>query len=149
LAFYYLETSALVKLYVREPGTERLLALAARSSDDRLAILALTQVEFRSAVRRREGKGEIPSPIAAELLNAFERHVEGRFLIQAVTGYVLDTACMLVDRYALRAFDAVQLAGYMVLKTAAGADAPVLVSSNQELLVAAKREGAPVLDPCS
>lgn len=149
MAFYYLETSALVKLYVREPGTERLLALAARSSDDRLAILALTQVEFRSAVRRREGKGEIPSPIAAELLNAFERHVEGRFLIQAVTGYVLDTACMLVDRYALRAFDAVQLAGYMVLKTAAGADAPVLVSSNQELLVAAKREGAPVLDPCS
>jgi hypothetical protein len=83
------------------------------------------------------------------LLNAFERHVEGRFLIQAVTGYVLDTACMLVDRYALRAFDAVQLAGYMVLKTAAGADAPVFVSSNQELLVAAKGEGAPVLDPCS
>lgn len=149
MAFYYLETSALVKLYVREPGTERLLALAARSSDNRLAILALAQVEFRSAVRRRERKGEIPSPITAELLNAFERHVEGRFLIQAVTGYVLDTACMLVDRYALRAFDAVQLAGYMVLKTAAGADAPVLVSSNQELLVAAKREGAPVLDPCS
>jgi predicted nucleic acid-binding protein len=149
LALYYLETSALVKLYVREPGTERLLALADRSHKSRLAILALAQVEFRSAVRSREKNGEIPSPIATQLLEAFERHIEGRFLTQMVTDFVLDTACMLVDRYALRAFDAVQLAGYMVLKTAAGVDVPVFVCSDQELLMAAQREGAPVLDPCS
>ena len=42
MALYYLETSALVKLYVREPGTERMLALAARSSENRLAVLALS-----------------------------------------------------------------------------------------------------------
>lgn len=149
MALYYLETSALVKLYVREPGTERLLALADRSHKSRLAILALAQVEFRSAVRSREKNGEIPSPIATQLLEAFERHIEGRFLTQMVTDFVLDTACMLVDRYALRAFDAVQLAGYMVLKTAAGVDVPVFVCSDQELLMAAQREGAPVLDPCS
>ena len=149
MAFYYLETSALVKLYVREPGTERLLALAARSSENRLAILALAQVEFRSAVRRRERNGEIPSPIASQLLESFKRHVEGRFLIQTVTDFVLDTAGMLVDRHALRAFDAIQLAGYIVLKTAGGADLPVFVCSDQELLIAAEREGAPVLDPCS
>lgn len=149
MASYYLETSALVKLYVREAGTERLLALATPSGGNRLAILALAQVEFRSAVRRRERNREIPSPIASQLLNAFERHVAGRFLIQMVTDFVLDTACMLVDRHALRAFDAIQLAGYIVLKTARGADVPVFVCSDQELLIAAKREGAPVLDPCS
>jgi predicted nucleic acid-binding protein len=149
LAFYYLETSALVKLYVREPGTERLLALAARSSENRLAILALAQVEFRSAIRRRERNGEIPSPVATQLLEAFGRHVEGRFLTQAVTDFVLDTACALVDRYALRAFDAVQLAGYMVLKSAGGTDMPVFVCSDQELLMAAQQEGARILDPCS
>lgn len=149
MALYYLDTSALVKLYVREPGTERLLALAARSSENRLAILALAQVEFRSAVRRREKAGEIPSPIATELLEAFRRHIEGRFLVQMVTDFVLDTACALVDSHALRAFDAVQLAGYMVLKSAGGADVPVFVCSDQELLIAARREGALVLDPCS
>ena len=73
MAFYYLETSALVKLYVREPGTDRLLALAARSAENRLAILALAQIEFRSAVRRRERTGEIPSPIASQLLETFKR----------------------------------------------------------------------------
>jgi uncharacterized protein len=149
LAFYYLETSALVKLYVREPGTEHLLGLAARSSENRLAILALAQVEFRSALRRRERNGEIPSLVATQLLEAFGRHVKGRFLTQTVTDFVLDTACALVDRHALRAFDAVQLAGYMVLKSAGGTDMPVLVCSDQDLLVAAQREGALVLDPCS
>lgn len=149
MALYYLETSALVKLYVREPGTERLLALAARSSGNRLAILSLAQVEFRSAIRRRGRNGEIPSLVATQLLEAFERHVEGRFLVQTVTDFVVDTACALVDGHALRAFDAVQLAGYMVLKSAGGTDMPVFVCSDQELLMAAKREGATVLDPCA
>jgi len=62
---------------------------------------------------------------------------------------VLDTASALVDRYALRAFDAVQLAGYMVLKSTGGADVPVFVCSDQELLIEAKQEGAPALDPCT
>jgi len=149
LALYYLETSALVKLYVREPGTERLLSLADRSGDNQLAILALAQVEFRSAVRRRERNGEIPALVATQLLEVFKRHVEGRFITQAVTDFVLDLASMLVDRYALRAFDAVQLAGYAVLKTSAGADVPVFVCADQELLTAARQEGMPILDPCS
>jgi predicted nucleic acid-binding protein len=149
LAFYYLDTSALVKLYVLEPGTDRLLALTARSSDRRLAILSLAQIEFRSAVRRREQNGEIPAPVAAQLLEMFGRHLEGRFVTQTVTDFVLDIASMLVDRYALRAFDALQLAGYMALKNSAGADLPVFVCSDKELLMAAKREGLPVLHPCS
>lgn len=149
MALYYLETSALVKLYVREPGTERLLSLADRSSENRLAILALAQVELRSAVRRRERNGEIPAVVAAQLLEVFKRHVEARFITQAVTDFVLDIASMLVDRYALRAFDAVQLAGYVALKSSAGIDVPVFVCSDHELLTAAQQEGIPILDPSS
>jgi uncharacterized protein len=147
LALYYLETSALVKLYVREPGTDRVLALAARSSDNRLAILSLAQVEFRSAIRRRERSGEIPAVIATELLDAFSRHLESRFVTQTINDFLLDIACALVDRHALRAFDAIQLAGYVVLRRSAGASTPVFVCSDQELLTAAKHEGAPILDP--
>jgi len=149
LAFYYLYASALVKLYVREPGTERMLALAARSSENRLAVLALAQVELRSAVRRRERNREIPALVATQLLEAFKRHWEARFVTQMVTDYVLDIACELVDRYALRAFDAVQLAGYSVLKNSMGFDVPVFVCSDQTLLMAAQQEGIPILDPCS
>ena len=149
MAFYYLETSALVKLYVRERGTEQVLALAARSGGNRLAVLALTRVEVRSAIRRRERNGEIPTPVAAQLLEMFKRHLEAKFVIQMVSDFVLDTASALVDRYALRAFDAVQLAGYAVLKGSAGIDVPVFVCSDQTLLTAARQEGMPVFDPCS
>ncbi|MGE5321487.1 MAG: type II toxin-antitoxin system VapC family toxin [Actinomycetota bacterium] len=149
MALYYLEASALVKLYVREPGTDRVLALAARSAENRLAILALSRVEFRSAVRRREKNGEIPAHLAHHLLDTFERHLQGRFVTQIVTDFVLDIACTMIDRYALRAYDAVQLAGYAALRGAAGTDVPVFVCSDQALLAAASQEGIPFLDPCS
>jgi len=149
LAFYYLETSALVKLYVRESGTERVLALANRTTENRLAILALSQVELRSAVRRRERNGEIPPLVATQLLETFKRHLEVRFVSQMVTDFVLDVASALVDRHALRAYDAVQLAGYVALRGSTGTDAPVFVSSDNALLSAAKQEGIPVLDPSS
>jgi uncharacterized protein len=149
LALYYLETSALVKLYVREPGTERLLSLAARSSANRLVILSLAQVEFRSALRRRERNGEIPALVANQLLDLFKQHAESRFVTQAVTDFVIDLASALVDRHGVRAFDAIQLAGYMALKTSVGAEAPIFVCADHGLLSAAKLEGVPILDPCS
>jgi predicted nucleic acid-binding protein len=149
LAFYYLETSALVKLYVRESGTERVLALANRTTENRLAILALTQVEFRSAVRRRERNGEIPPLVATQLLEAFKRHVEQRFVSQVINDFVLDIASALVDRHALRAYDAAQLAGYLALRSSAGTDVPIFVCSDHALLEAALLEGIPILDPAS
>jgi len=149
LAFYYLETSALVKLYVREPGTERVLALATRSSENRLAILDLSQVELRSAIRRRERAGDIPTLAANELLATFKVHIEARFVIQKITDFVLDIASVLVDRHTLRAFDAIQLAGYVVLNSSARSDMPTFVCSDQALLVAAKQEGMVILDPSS
>lgn len=149
MAFYYLETSALVKLYVRESGTERVLALANRATENRLAILALTQVELRSAVRRRERNGEIPPLVATQLLEAFKRHLEQRFVSQMVNDFVLDVASALVDRHALRAYDAVQLAGYLALRGSTGTEVPIFVCSDHGLLEAARLEGIPILDPAS
>jgi len=149
LAFYFLETSALVKLYVRESGTERVLALANRTTENRLAILALTQAELRSAVRRRERNGEIPPLVATQLLETFKRHLETRFVSQMINDFILDVASALVDRHALRAYDAVQLAGYVALRGSTGTEVPVFVCSDHALLEAARLEGIPILDPSS
>ena len=138
-----------MKLYVREPGTERLLSIAARSSANSLVILSLSQVEFCSAVRRRERNGEIPAVVANQLLDLFKRHAESRLVRQAVTDYLIDLASALVDRHGLRAFDAIQLAGYLALKTSVGAETPIFVCADHGLLSAAELEGVPILDPCS
>jgi len=147
LALYYLETSALVKLYVREPGTERMLDLASKAAGNQLVVLSLAQVEIRSALRRRERAGEIKSAIADQLLTSFQRHAEGRFLTQVLTDALLDGASALVDRHALRAYDAIQLAGFFSLRTTIGSNPPVFVCADHELLRAAEAEAAPVLDP--
>jgi predicted nucleic acid-binding protein len=148
LASYYLETSALVKLYVRESGTDRMLGLTVPDSGNRLIILSLAQVEFRSAIRRRENAGEIPTRVAVQLVQTFRRHLDTRFTTQPLTQFIIDLASELADRYALRAFDAVQLAGYTALRSSSGVDEPIFVCADQALLSAAKQEQLAVLDPC-
>ncbi len=149
MALYYLETSALVKLYIREAGTDRLLQLASNSAENRFAVLALSQVEFRSAIRRRQRAGDIDSKIASLVLDRFDQHLEARFLRQVLSDSVLDVASEMIDRYALRAYDAVQLAGCLALKTTVGAEPPAFVCSDQQLLEAARSELLSVLDPCA
>lgn len=138
-----------MKLYIREAGTDRLLQLASNLTDNRLAVLALSHVEFRSAIRRRERAGDIDSKVASLVLDRFDQHLEARFLRQVLTDSVLDVASEMIDRYALRAFDAVQLAGCLALKTAVGAETPIFVCSDRQLLEAAASELLAVLDPCA
>jgi len=149
LALYYLETSALVKLYVHETGTERLLALATREAGHRFAILSLAQVEFRAAIRRRQRGGEITASTAEALIASFREHSEGRFLIQPFSDTLLDVAFALIDSYALKGYDAMQLAGYIMLRSISGAEEPTFVCADKALLSAARNESSPVLDLCS
>ena len=147
MALYYLETSALVKLYVYEVGTDQLIGLTANNAGHRFAILSLAQVEFRAAIRRRQRSGEIPDNAADELIETFRRHTEGKFLIQPFSDSLLDVALALIDGYGLRGFDAVQLAGYLVLRSSSGTEEPIFVCADRSLLSAARNEGCPVLDP--
>ena len=147
MGLYYLETSALVKLYVREPGSERLLRLTARANNHRFAVLALSRVEMHSAIRRRQREGDIDAAVADRLLRQFEQHLESRFIKQILNDQLIDLATSLVSRNALRAYDAVQLAGCLTLKENSASDEPNFVCSDQRLLQAAETEGLACLDP--
>ncbi len=149
MALYYLETSALVKLYVYELGTEHLLDLTSSEAGHRFAILSLAQVEFRSAIRRQHRGGEISGSEADGLIESFRQHAEGKFIVQPFTDSLLDVALALIDGYPLRGYDAMQLAGYMVLRSISGAEEPIFVCADKTLLSAARNEGCPILDPCS
>ena len=148
MALYYLETSALVKLYVQEPGTERLLRLASRGSNHRFAVLPLARVEFHSAIRKRQRLGDVENLVANQLIARFEQHMETKFVRQGLSDSVLDTATGLVDRYPLRAYDAVQLAGCVALKMTSRGEEPAFVCADAQLLRAAESEGLQFMDPC-
>jgi predicted nucleic acid-binding protein len=135
-----------VKLYIRESGTERMLSLAADPESPRLAILSLARAELYSAVRRRERAGDLDGVVVRQLLDRFESHLKTRFLRQSVSDPVLDLACALIDRHPLRAYDALQVAGCLVLKSVAPVT-PVFVCADRQLLEAAETEGLIWLDP--
>ena len=135
-----------MKLYIREPGTERLLRLTASSLSHQFAILALAKVEFSSAVRRRARVGDLDGASASQLMESFKVHQQTRFLTQGVNDLVLDSACQLIDQYPLRAYDAIQLAGCLALKSVAS-EAPVFACADRQLLEAAEAEGLIWLDP--
>lgn len=148
MALYYLETSALVKLYVMEPGSDRLLRLVSEPAGHVLAVLALAAVEVRSAIRRRERAGDIHPKSAGLILDRLGQHLQVMLLQQAVNDAVLDGAAEMIDRYALRAYDALQLAGCLALKVKAGTEGLTFACADQQLLEAARSELLPVFDPC-
>lgn len=147
MAFYYLETSALVKLYVQEAGTDRLIKIASLK-ENQLALLALSQVEFSSALYRRQRSGDIGKQDGALILKSFDLHLRTRFLRQSVNDAVLDSASELTGKYSLRAYDAIQLAGCIVFQKTVS-ETPIFICSDKELLSAAQDEGLPCLDPAS
>ena len=110
----YLDTSALVKLYVEEPGREEV-----ENAVQEVRVVAVSEigyVEARSALARKEREGSF-SPdehdAAVEQLQWDYREV---YLSRPVTGDLIVHAGELAREHGLRAYDAVHLATALVLR---------------------------------
>lgn len=133
---YFLDTSALVKRYIAEPGSDQVRRLLRRKVE--VAISRITEAEAYAAIARATRMNAITSD---ERDRAFEqlgedlaeaRTVEIR---RAVVAAVRD----LVVRWPLRGYDAVQLA--CALRLQSQGLAVDVWSSDGELLTAARGEG--------
>jgi predicted nucleic acid-binding protein len=132
---------SVAKPYIREPGTDQMVRLTARKGN-RFVLLAIAQAEFRVAVRRRQ-RAKIG------LRQDFAMHFDGFFLRQAMSAAVIDSACGLTDNHPLRAYDAIQLAGCLALRSSNAIEHPVFVCSDNDLLAAAEAEGLLVWNPAA
>ena len=121
----------------------------ANAEDDRNKVVsALAQIEARSAIcRLRQGKAITSSEatLALDLLAADMR----RIVEQPVNPPVLDAASTLIDRYFLRAMDAVQLGCAIVARDLLAAPDMRFIASDKELLEAAHKEGFDIWNPAS
>lgn len=137
----FVDTSALTKLYVSEPGTPAMLALRDGLPARELILLSLTAVELRSAVRRRQRFGDLQDADAARVLHRFEQDVGGRFRVIPIGADVLFEAAAVIDRNALRAGDALQLAGALLVRSSVAGRSLAFAAADFDLLSAAAREG--------
>ena len=90
MAAYYLDTSALVKLYIEEAGTDKLLGLAANIERGTWAVSDLTRVEFRAAAGRRRREGDISPETSREIFSELDQHIGSLYLVQPVTSSVVE-----------------------------------------------------------
>lgn len=137
----FLDTSALVKVYVSERGSDVVRDLVGRRAT---LVCAMAYVEARAVFARRER--EVPADTLAlgDARRLFEGHWS-RLGVMALTPALLRDAASLCDRHPLRAGDAVQLAAALCAWRE-GASITFL-ASDRRLLDAARAEGLEVLDP--
>jgi len=145
---YFFDTSALVKLYVEEPGSARLLELTEDPETYDAAVVEIARLEFRSAVRRREREGTVASVVVDEILTQLDSDLQAHFLVQPISSSLLASGVALIDRHHLRAYDALQLAGCLSLtRSVPDWKRAQFITSDKSLLQAARDEGLMAIDP--
>jgi predicted nucleic acid-binding protein len=152
LCDYLLDSSALVKRHVREPGSAWVRALTRPRAAHILYLSHITAVEVFAAITRRQRGGSLSPAQAGAILGHFRRHLASRYRILEITIPLLGEAMLLARSHGLRAYDAVQLASVLEAHRSfqARRSGPLtLVSADLELNAAATAEGLSVEDPNS
>lgn len=143
---YYFDTSALVKLYIQEKGADRLRQMLNQNEDNRIFILELTLLEVRSAIRRRERAHEISAVDANGFLTQIDQDGKSRYFVERISDQVTAEAHRLIDNHPIRALDALQLAGCILLSQAYRPP-PIFVCADYDLCDAATAERIATLNP--
>lgn len=140
---FYIDSSAWVKRYEREEGTEWVDELWRQGRS--LASSRLGLVEVISAVVRRHGGRGVARDVT-ERVTGDVRTDYSEFVAVALSDEVLDLAAAFAEAHGLRGADCVHLASAVHLGRVFGEQA-TLIASDAELLAAARAEGLAVLDP--
>jgi uncharacterized protein len=151
MAIYFLDSSAVVKRYVHEIGSERVASILDPSAGNHAWIAGLAGPEVVAALARRAHLGGLPSADAAAAIDRFRREFGAVFGVVDVTAQIVTRAMHLAERRFLRGADAIQLAAVLRVHelSAAHGESCTLVSADTELNQAAAEEGIAVEDPAA
>jgi predicted nucleic acid-binding protein len=150
---YYIDASALVKRYTREPGSTWVLQITEPSAQHTILLAEITLAEVAAAlVAKQRAPGGLTPLQGERILSRFLQDCVDHFLLLPVDRLVIDRAVELTQRYRLRGYDTVQLATAIVTRETIQSHhlrAPVLVAADRDLLAAAGTEQLPTENPLS
>ncbi len=132
----YLDTSALIKRFVREQGSDTVAKLV--ESGEPVATAKIAFAEVYSGLTRRFREGDLSGRAYALVCRQFERDWGG-FLRVDLHDEVLTLARDLIRRHPLRALDAIHLASALSLQKALGEEV-AFAASDARLMRAAVAE---------
>ncbi|MCZ7624432.1 MAG: VapC toxin family PIN domain ribonuclease [Candidatus Methylomirabilota bacterium] len=139
----YLDTSALVKKYVREPGTSHIRQLIESATHSFTSKIAYAEIQ--AALARRYREGDLSRDRLAKIVKSFEQDWQAVAQVE-VSNEILAHTRHLVRRHPLRGADAIHLSS--ALWVAKALKHPLqFISSDDRLLEAAARERLDTLVP--
>jgi uncharacterized protein len=146
VSVYYLDSSAWVKRYFKEPGSTWIARLFERN--ERLASTGLGYVEVMSALVRQQLPHKFNQRKLKQLQELLQADWEGLTGVP-LTNEIMEQSVSLAQLHRLRGADAIHLAAALSLKTVLTGtkQTVILITSDQELLQAAKDAGLKTTDP--
>jgi uncharacterized protein len=141
---FFLDSSALVKRYVSEPGSAWIQDVTALEASNQIIIARIAWVEVLSALARRQRDVSLSPADVLQAMQSFRYDLDTQYQVVEVSRQLVETAGELVFSHPLRAYDSVQLAAALQIHAAleqAAAAALVFVSADDRLVAAARAEG--------
>lgn len=138
----YLDTSALVKLYVRESGTSEMRVLSRDA--DAIASATVAYAECRAAFARALREGTTGLKQHRTRVASFNKDWE-RVLRVELLSHIVRHAGDVAELYGLRGFDAIHLASALWLRDKVGADDFGFGVFDRRLLAAAEQAGLKIV----
>lgn len=133
----YMDTSALIKRYVREDGTDEVISIVERA--DGVASVTMLQVEMAAALAKSVRQQWVQEETAMQAWRDFLEHWHS-FARLSVTVATLERASGLAWEHGLRGYDAIHLTSALSWQDVI--DVPVtLATYDRELWSAAQKEG--------
>jgi predicted nucleic acid-binding protein len=140
---FFLDTSALAKRYVVEAGSAWVTALTEPAAGNSSWVASVTPVELLAGFYRRVRVGALTLVQAQLAETVFRNELATHFLLVDLNAVIIQDAMRLVGIHPLRAYDALQLAVALDLKTrrsGSGLESPTFVSADLNLNTAAAAE---------
>jgi predicted nucleic acid-binding protein len=150
MPFYQCDASGLVKRYVDEAGSEMVRAIVDPASAHIVGIADITRAEVISALARRAREGIITVHERDELIQTFRAHCATQYRIVPTQPRIIDLAVELIQRYPLRAYDAVQLASASIVNEsliAHGLPPLIFMTADARPIAAARGEAVTAENP--
>jgi len=150
MAVYFFDSSSIVKRYVSETGTAWVVTITDPAIGNPIYMALIAGVEVVSAITRRARSGSLSATDAATTLADFRYDFANQYHLVEITPALIARAMTLAETYALRGYDAVQLAAALEVDAyylALWMPALTFVSADAALNAAATAEGLTVENP--
>lgn len=140
----FFDTSALVKHYYDEPGTEVVDHLI-KSEDTKVVLTAIAVIETVSAFRRKYNRDDISEEVVDKLITAFFDEALSSFLIVSTEEALFTHSFNLILEDDLRTLDSLQLSA--ALTVSEEVEDIAFVSADKELVSVADGKGLETINP--